>query len=429
VQVNASTKFLVNSSGNVGIGTTSPQAKLDVAGPVLGFDSYFGKRFPTSVGTSGASYSSVGYGLTFTDTTANYRYRLNDFSSMISFRSGGFDFNTAPFGTAGNVIHYTPVMAILQNGNVGIGTLTPTNKLSVVGIANFSTVRTGFLSAKAGIPGNSIVNIENNNGTFNSDGLYITAGSNTDNGAWFISFDRPDGTQIGHIEQTSANGVFLFTSSDKRLKNIMGTSQKGLSDLMKIKIYDYTFKSDPNKKVLTGFMAQELYDIFPQSVSKPRDNVQPAEKNPWMVDYGSVTPLIIKSVQEQQQIIDELKNSNNELKKQNENLEERILKLEAALQSLTTNNGNVPNVIANASLEQNNPNPFTKNTIIRYSIPQGSTGQIIIYDQGGKLVRTFTANANGQLQMSRHDLSAGAYTYSLMVDGKVALSKQMLIVK
>src|SRR5437773_8366529 len=90
---------------------------------------------------------------------------------------------------------------------------------------------------------------------------------------------------------------------------------------MKINIYDYTFKSDPEKKVLTGFMAQELYEVFPQSVSKPRENNEPAEKNPWMVDYGSVTPLIIKSVQEQQQMIDELKKSNDELKKQNENLQ------------------------------------------------------------------------------------------------------------
>jgi hypothetical protein len=118
---------------------------------------------------------------------------------------------------------------------------------------------------------------------------------------------RPDGTQIGKIEQINATTVFYGQSSDKRLKNIMGASQKGLSDLMKIKIYDYTFKTDPQKQVLTGFMAQELYDIFPQSVSKPRDNNEPAEKNPWMVDYGSVTPLIIKSVQEQQQMIDELK--------------------------------------------------------------------------------------------------------------------------
>ena len=110
-------------------------------------------------------------------------------------------------------------------------------------------------------------------------------------------------------------------------------------------------------------------------------------------------------------------------------MEERILRLEAALQALTANNGNIPNVIADASLEQNNPNPFAKNTIIRYSIPQGSKAQINIYDQAGKLVKTLNANAGGQSQVSGYDLAAGTYTYTLMVDGKITSSKQMLIIK
>jgi hypothetical protein len=416
VQVNASTKFLVNSSGRVGIGTTTPKSKLDVAGIITGFDSYFGKTYPISAGTSGASYSSVGYGLTFTDTTANYRYRLNDFSSMLSFRSGGFDFNTAPNGTAGSVIPYTTAMAILQNGNVGIGTTIPVYKFSVLAAPANAT---------------PAAYIENTNRTGLADGLWIKAGTDIAFPASsFIRFLRPDGTIVGTIFQVTPNTIQYSTGSDKRLKNIIGASQKGLPDLMKIKIYDYTFKSDPNKKVQTGFMAQELYEIFPQSVSKPRDSNEPAEKNPWMVDYGSVTPLIIKSVQQQQEIIDELKKSNDDLKKQNENLEERITKLEMALATITTNNnGNTSNTITTASLEQNNPNPFTKNTIIRYSIPQGSKGQINIYDQAGKLVKALDANADGQSQVSGHELAAGAHTYTLMIDGKVALSKQMLIIK
>jgi hypothetical protein len=405
VQVNASTKFLVNSSGRVGIGTTTPKSKLDVAGIITGFDSYFGKTYPISAGTSGASYSSVGYGLTFTDTTANYRYRLNDFSSMLSFRTGGFDFNTAPSGTAGQVIPYTTAMRIEQNGNVGIGTITPAHKFSVTG------------SSSSGKP---LAFIENTSDLTTSSGMYIKVGGGI--GTYFIAFLRYDGSFLGHIDQVNANNVNYSTSSDRRLKNIIGATQKGLSDLMKIKVYDYSFKSDPNKKVQTGFMAQELYDIFPQAVSKPRDTNEPAEKDPWMVDYGRVTPLIIKSVQEQQEIIDELK-------EKIASQEDHINKLESALQSLVIKRGDVPNVVTNASLEQNNPNPFNKNTIIRYGIPQGSKGQINIYDQAGKLVKTLKANAGGQSQVSGYDLAAGAYTYTLMVDGKITLSKQMLIIK
>jgi hypothetical protein len=178
---------------------------------------------------------------------------------------------------------------------VGIGDLSP-------GYRFYVTASTG------GTQEAPVAYIKNTGGTRKADGLYINAGSNTDPGVWYVIFYRSDGTPIAGIQQNSLNSVNYYTTSDKRLKNIIGTSKKGLSDLMKIKIYDYTFKSDLQKQVLTGFMAQDLYDIFPQAVSKPGDNNKPAEKDPWMVDYGRVTPLIIKAVQEQQQMIDELKN-------------------------------------------------------------------------------------------------------------------------
>ena len=45
----------------------------------------------------------------------------------------------------------------------------------------------------------------------------------------------------------------------------------------------------------------------------------------------------------------------------------------------------------NASLEQKHPILFNENTTIHYRIPQGIGKQININDQGGKIVKTFTA--------------------------------------
>jgi hypothetical protein len=83
------------------------------------------------------------------------------------------------------------------------------------------------------------------------------------------------------------------------------------------------YKSDPNKNIRTGFMAQELYEVFPQSVTKPRDTNEPAELNPWMVDYGSITPLTIKAIQEQQKIIEELQNKIQTLEQKLESLQKK----------------------------------------------------------------------------------------------------------
>jgi len=80
---NTTTKFIINSVGNVGIGTTSPYAKLSVVGPVV------------------AEYFHA------TSTTAT-----STFSGGLSAASS---------------------LYVLQNGNVGIGTASPEVKLQVAG--------------------------------------------------------------------------------------------------------------------------------------------------------------------------------------------------------------------------------------------------------------------------------------------------------
>jgi hypothetical protein len=64
-------------------------------------------------------------------------------------------------------------------------------------------------------------------------------------------------------------------------------------------VYDFTFTFDETNSQQNGFLAQQLYDIYPAAVCKPQD-----PNDMWMVDYSRVSPLVVKAIQEQQVIIE-----------------------------------------------------------------------------------------------------------------------------
>jgi len=76
---------------------------------------------------------------------------------------------------------------------------------------------------------------------------------------------------------------------------------------MKIQVSDYFYKSDPAKTLQTGFIAQDLYAIFPAAVT-PGDEKD--ESRTWGVDYGKLTPLLVRAMQEQQAEIEALRAEN-----------------------------------------------------------------------------------------------------------------------
>jgi hypothetical protein len=106
-----------------------------------------------------------------------------------------------------------------------------------------------------------------------------------------------------HVVGTTLAAAWSI-SSDRRLKNNIVNTHFGINDLMKIQVRDYVYKADASKTLTTGFIAQELYDIFPNAVSKPAN-----AEDMWSVDYGKVTPLLVKAIQDQQATIVSLQNT------------------------------------------------------------------------------------------------------------------------
>lgn len=134
----------------------------------------------------------------------------------------------------------------------------------------------------------------------------------------FITFDAKNASEtygyerMGFIACASGTGqpLQIFSQSDKRLKENIKLTKKGISLIKDIKVRDFNWKNSPSNTV-TGFVAQELYKIIPEAVKKGGTN---PKTNPWTVNYQALIPHMVKAIQEQQKLIENLQKQIDQLK-------------------------------------------------------------------------------------------------------------------
>jgi hypothetical protein len=294
-------------NGRVGIGTTSPTlALLDVnqnSGVSPGTAIKFGSRgfliSPSTILSDNAYFNGTAF--------ANV---ANDFSTYMNMSGGAFSFATSPSGASPS---FTERMVINNIGRVGIGA-TPSVKLDVQDVA-----ANGFVA--------NFMNLSTNTAASNH-GIVIRAGnaSGSVNSSFYVYLQRGDGAYMGGISQSAAGTVAYNTSSDKRLKENILSSSHGLSDINRLAVKDYNYIGDTTK--VTGLIAQEVYKVIPSVVHVGGDDVK---TNAWGIDYGKLTPYLIKAVQEQQSEIELLKSENSNLKNNNEVLSNDIKTMKAQI--------------------------------------------------------------------------------------------------
>jgi hypothetical protein len=127
---------------------------------------------------------------------------------------------------------------------------------------------------------------------------------NTSNGA-YIQFVTDGGVETGRIFDSSGTMQYA-SSSDLRLKTNIKPLKNALNSVLALNPCTYDMCRGENTTIESaGLIAQEVYEIYPYVVGVGGDS---AKTNPWSVDYGKLTPLLIAAIQELKAEIDILKN-------------------------------------------------------------------------------------------------------------------------
>ena len=175
------------------------------------------------------------------------------------------------------------VKVLASNGRVGINTLSPGHKLTVAGNASFNE----YLYHN----GDTDTHVR-----FQADQVDISAGGNV------YSYDGSNLDVTGGVRATG--DVVAFYSSDKRLKDNIVRIENPLEKVGKIGGYTYDWNDKQDTYEVGskdfGVIAQEIQEVLPELVTE-RDNGFLAVK------YEKIVPLLIESIKELKQEVDEIK--------------------------------------------------------------------------------------------------------------------------
>jgi hypothetical protein len=345
----------INSSGQVGIGTSNPVSALAVVGRVTGIQSM------ATSGASGLAAYATGSGQgelagisffpTFVGTGDNAQRRAADIWS--GFNGGNWGTQYLAFGVgntsndAENVT--TERMRIDSSGNVGIGTTsiaatldvfrasdatqyvrtanvqvyTQANDSSASGVFGTVTshpmrfISSGVERMRIDSSGNLLVGITSSGssgaiGQFYKpiDGNCLSARVSNNTFAPFAGYNAADSV-IFYVNASGsifAVNTAITAISDIRHKENIRDLDTGLQQILKLRPRRFDWKEGrgDGKKDVVGFIAQEVETVLPDVVGEWKEDLSKEES--WKaLATGNMIPTLVKAIQEQQAMIEELK--------------------------------------------------------------------------------------------------------------------------
>ena len=256
------------------------------------------------------------------------------------------------------------------------------------------------------------------------------------------------GAYAGYFEgATYVNGSLtateIITPSDINLKeNIVsiGDEDSSLANLMEMNVIKYNYKpqtytaipkdeielyedeasvvkaNEINKREILrmaeqkhyGLSAQELQKIYP-------DLVRESQNGTLGVNYIELIPILIRSIQELKQELDEVKGNGSRMTRS----------------MFCGDNNNPIEEMSGNVLYQNTPNPFKEQTTIRFSLADDVRDATIwIFDLSGKMLKKLPiSSGETSVKVNSWELGEGMFLYTLMVNGQEIDTKKMIITR
>jgi hypothetical protein len=271
VATSSTERMRIDSSGNVGIGTSSPGRRLEVAAP-----------------TCSAALTST------TGTTA-CNFNLNNTGGLFALgidNSSGTGFGA---GAYGRVLYSSAAYPMVFFTN-------DTERARIDSSGNLLVGTTSLLYGS----GQNGVSVKTTGGY----AISTQPGTNNYNALTCLN---AAGTIVGSVYSTASATSYL-TSSDYRLKENVQPMTGGLATVSALKPVRYDWISD--KSSAEGFIAHELQEVIPHAVTGKKDAVnEDGSIKPQGVDYSKIVVHLVAAIQE--------------LKAQNDELKARVAALEA----------------------------------------------------------------------------------------------------